>query len=121
MEAAIWEKGFSKAREGGLGQENIDKLANEIGLDMGKYKNDQGECAATVRKDQAELSKVGTRGTPAFYINGRFLSGAQPVDRFKAVIDEELKKANSRIGGDGGTSVENYYNEWVLKKGKQSL
>jgi len=33
---------------------------------------------------------VGVNGTPAFFINGRMLSGAQPFDKFKEVIDEEL-------------------------------
>ena len=36
-------------------------------------------------------------GTPAFIINGRKLSGAQPIDRFKAIIDDEL----ARGGGKG--------------------
>ena len=39
-------------------------------------------------------SKVGVSGTPAFFINGRMLSGAQPFEKFKEVIDEEL--ANKR-------------------------
>jgi predicted DsbA family dithiol-disulfide isomerase len=78
-----------------------------------------GQCKQIIQKDQQELSSVGTRGTPAFYINGRYLSGAQPIDRFKSVIDEELKKANDAVAK--GTSVEAYYSEAVLKKGKKSL
>jgi protein-disulfide isomerase len=35
---------------------------------------------------------VGVTGTPAFFINGRFLSGAQPFDAFKTIIEEELKR-----------------------------
>jgi protein-disulfide isomerase len=31
-------------------------------------------------------------GTPSFFVNGRFLSGAQPFESFKRVIDEELKE-----------------------------
>jgi protein-disulfide isomerase len=49
-------------------------------------------------------NKIGARGTPAFFINGRFLSGAQPLDRFKSIIDEELKKAEAlakKVGGKG--------------------
>jgi len=30
------------------------------------------------------------QGTPAFFINGRFLNGAQPFENFQAIIDEEL-------------------------------
>ena len=70
-------------------------------------------------QDQAELAKVGTTGTPAFYINGRFLSGARPIEQFKAIIDEELKKADERI--KAGTPAEKYYDEWVIGKGKKSL
>ena len=33
---------------------------------------------------------AGVNGTPAFFINGRMLSGAQPFEVFKRIIDEEL-------------------------------
>ena len=36
--------------------------------------------------------EAGVSGTPAFYINGRMLSGAQPFEAFKEIIDEELAK-----------------------------
>jgi len=42
-------------------------------------------------QDQREGAQAGVTGTPAFFINGRFLSGARPFDAFKAVIDQELK------------------------------
>ena len=35
---------------------------------------------------------MGANGTPTFFINGRQVVGAQPIEAFKAVIDEELKK-----------------------------
>jgi protein-disulfide isomerase len=35
-------------------------------------------------------------GTPAFFINGRMLSGAQPFEAFKVIIDEEVAKAGSK-------------------------
>jgi predicted DsbA family dithiol-disulfide isomerase len=119
MEELIWTKGYEANRN--LGQDNMDKLAAEAGLNMDKFHADQnGECKQQVDRDQAELRKVGASGTPGFFINGRFLSGARPIDQFKQLIDEELKKANERIG-KAGTTVDNYYDEWVLKKGKQSL
>ena len=46
----------------------------------------QGE----VDKDVAEANEAGVSGTPAFFINGRALEGAQPFEAFKRVIDEEL-------------------------------
>ncbi len=118
MEKLIWEKGYNAGRN--FSQDNLDSMAKELGLNMDKFKSDMsGECAQVVQKDQRELAQVGARGTPAFFINGRFLSGAQPIDRFKAVIDQELKKANERI--EKGTPVEKYYDEWVLKKGLKKL
>ncbi len=114
----IWVKGFRANRN--LGQDNMEKIAGDVGLNLDQFKKDMaGECKQIVAKDQAELRKVGAGGTPGFFINGRFLSGARPIEHFKQLIDEELKKANERIAK--GTKAEDYYTEWVLKKGKPSL
>jgi len=118
MEKGIWEKGFKDGRN--LSRKRMEKIAGELGLDMGRLKADMdGACKQEIQKDQRQLAQVGTRGTPAFFINGRFLSGARPVDHFKRLIDEELKKANDRIAK--GTKVSKYYQEWVLKKGKKKI
>ena len=50
-----------------------------------------------IEADSAEGTKFGARGTPAFFINGRPLSGAQPFDAFKKVIDEELANADKAM------------------------
>lgn len=52
-------------------------------MDSRKYKD-------AVDADIAEGNEVGVDGTPAIFINGRMVSGAQPYDVFKKVIDEEL-------------------------------
>ncbi len=114
METAIWEKAFA---ERDLSSEKLESLAKNLKLDMKKFKADmEGEtCASWLRESQEELSRVGTRGTPAFYINGRYISGAQPLEAFKAVIDEELAEANEAIAA--GTPVGAYYQTHVLDKG----
>src|ERR1019366_6506628 len=89
-----------------LGPEDLQKYAKEIGLNMDKFKKaiEDKKLAASVEADSAMGAKIGARGTPAFFVNGRFLSGAQPFDRFKALIDEELKKAEAlakKVGGKG--------------------
>ena len=118
MEKLIWEKGYNAGRN--LKADNMEKLAKEAGLDMKKYKEDIGEpCKKLIKQDRDELSKVGVSGTPAFFINGRFLSGARPVDQFKKLVDEELAKANKAI--EGGVKLEDYYKEAVVKKGKKKL
>ncbi len=118
MEHEIWEKAYAKRD---FAPESLEALAKGIGLDMGKYKADKdGACKQKITKDQAEVSAVGTSGTPAFYINGRFLSGARPIDQFKALVDEELKKANDRIS-KGEATAANYYDTFVFKKGLKKL
>ena len=52
---------------------------------------------AKIAEDQALATKVGANGTPAFRINGLELSGAQPIERFKTMIDAELAKATAKI------------------------
>ena len=45
-----------------------------------------------VDADMAQAMELGVSGTPSFFINGRFLSGAQPYESFKRMIDEELRE-----------------------------
>jgi len=54
---------------------------------------DNKKTADLVKAQMAEGSSVGVNGTPAFLINGRLVSGAQPFENFKAVIDDELARA----------------------------
>ena len=115
----LFEKGYNKGRD--FSQGNIDKLAGEVGLDMKKFKSDmEGDCPKQVQADMALMQKFGVGGTPAFFINGRFQSGGGPPERFKPLIEEELKKANERIGKEG-TTLANYYQKWVLEKGKKQM
>ncbi len=80
---------------------NQDKLqvpalkgyAKELGLDAGKFDQclDSNSKAEQVKADMEAGSKVGVSGTPAFFINGIMISGAQPAEEFKKIIDAELK------------------------------
>ena len=49
------------------------------------------EVRARIDEDKSEARRLGVTGTPGFFINGRFLSGAQPFSAFERMIDEELK------------------------------
>ncbi len=82
------------AANGKLAPEDLKATAREIpGIDAGKFDQclDSGSKAPEVEKNRKAGDEVGVSGTPAFFINGRLLSGAQPLDAFKAIIDEELK------------------------------
>ena len=75
-----------------LEPEQLKVYAKELGLDPAKFDAclDSGQKAAQVEKDKEAGSKAGVNGTPAFFINGLQLSGAQPQEEFEALIDQEL-------------------------------
>jgi protein-disulfide isomerase len=54
-----------------------------------------GHIKTMIDEDMTAGGDVGVTGTPAFFVNGRMLSGAQPVERFKAIIDAELAKGSN--------------------------
>ena len=92
-----------------LDRPSLDKYAEEIGLNMAKYKAamDQHLYKDQIDKDSKEGTANGASGTPAFFINGQFLSGAQPFESFKKAIDEELKKADELV--KKGTPMDKLY------------
>ena len=55
---------------------------------------DSGKHAAAIRDSIVEGSKAGVDGTPALFINGRFLAGNQPYGEIEKVIEDELARAN---------------------------
>lgn len=79
----------------GLKREALEKYAEQVGLDMTKFKAalDTRAHKAAVEADSKIADAAGISGTPAFVINGYFVSGAQPFSRFKRVIDRALAEA----------------------------
>jgi protein-disulfide isomerase len=56
---------------------------------------DNNEHQAAVQADMDAVRAAGAQiGTPSFFINGRLLQGAQPIDAFKTAIDRALREAN---------------------------
>jgi protein-disulfide isomerase len=76
-----------------LGQADLKRGAAELGLDTTKFDAcvDTHKLQATVEADLQAGMDAGVDGTPAFFINGRMISGAQPFEVFKRIIDEELE------------------------------
>ncbi len=72
--------------------EELGRFAQQVGLDLAKFEPclSGGLHRAAVQRDIDEGTRLGVDGTPAFFINGRPLSGAQPLDAFVRVIEEEL-------------------------------
>jgi predicted DsbA family dithiol-disulfide isomerase len=81
---------FANPRD--LSVETYNKYAEQLGLDVERFKKDylSAEVKKRVDADAAEAAKLGVTGTPAFFINGYFLSGAKPFEDFKTLIDKNL-------------------------------
>ncbi|MGO9454942.1 MAG: thioredoxin domain-containing protein [Candidatus Binataceae bacterium] len=77
---------------------DLKAIAKNLGLDTGKFDTclDQAKYEAGVQSDLEQGRQLGIDGTPAFFINGRMLVGAQPPESFNQIIDEEL---SSKGGG----------------------
>ena len=139
MDAAIWDKGFKQrqldmsdvpAAEAGQkptkcwdtpeGCKLVVGYAQELGLSVDQFKADmKGPCVQLVQADMRSMQQFQVGATPSFFVNGRFMSGAMPIENFSAIIDEELKKANERV--QQGTPRAEYYKTWVVEKGSKQL
>jgi protein-disulfide isomerase len=77
-----------------LQRDNLLKYATEVGLDTKAFEAalDSPKHTAVVEGDAAEAQSLGATGTPAFFVNGRFMSGAKPFEEFARVINEELTR-----------------------------
>ena len=76
--------------------ETLEGYAADIGLDMDQFQRDVGakEVTRRIDEDLQQAGELGITGTPSFFINGKFLSGAQPFPNFKRVIDDALEKSS---------------------------
>ena len=77
-----------------LAVEQLKAKATELGMNADQFNAclDQGKFASQVAADLEAGTKAGVNGTPAMFINGRFLSGAQPLGEITKVIDDELQR-----------------------------
>lgn len=82
------------ANQKALAVADLKKYAVDLGLDIAKFNEclDNNKFADEVKKDLADGEAAGVDGTPAFFINGRKIVGAQPYESFEKIIEEELKK-----------------------------
>jgi protein-disulfide isomerase len=79
---------------GDLSKADLSKRATDLGLDSAAF-----EACTTANKHESLIktnfddgAALGVTGTPAFFINGRMLVGAQPIEQFRDVINDELSR-----------------------------
>ena len=84
---------FANQRD--LSVPTLEGYAKALDLDMDQFRSDMGaeEVAKRINSDLQQAGSLGVTGTPSFFINGKFLSGAQPFANFKRVIDDALEKS----------------------------
>jgi len=77
-----------------LAVENLKAKAASLGLKADVFNSclDSDKYAAQIQADQKEGSAAGVNGTPAMFINGRFVNGAVPLEQITSVIDDELRR-----------------------------
>ena len=75
-----------------VSEESLKNLAKEAGLDVNAFNRclSSDKFKAAVQQDLIDGAKLGVTGTPTFFINGREISGNQPLEILAAIIEEEL-------------------------------
>lgn len=78
-----------------LGVESLKRYAGEVGLDRGRFDGclHSGEKRPVVARDARDAVELRLTGTPTFFIDGRVLVGAQPIEAFRAAIERAARTA----------------------------
>jgi len=84
---------------GDLSAADLSKRASDLGLDGAAFSAciESKKHDGTIQEYASSGAAAGVTGTPAFFINGRSLVGAQPIEQFRSVINEELQRKGIAI------------------------
>jgi protein-disulfide isomerase len=87
------------ANQRSINRDSMLAEAAELGMDTERFAAciDRGTYTEQVDADMREARSFGITGTPGFLINGRVLTGAQPIENFEAIIDEELRRRGIEV------------------------
>jgi protein-disulfide isomerase len=101
------------ANQSALDRPSLERTAEQIGLDMKRFRTDFDSAAvdARIEADMAAASAAGVRATPSFFVNGRLFEGAPSLDQFRAEIDKEIAKADKLLAQ--GVKPENLYSRLI--------
>src|SRR5262249_9968611 len=81
-------------RQPAFARAELIAYAGELGLDREAFARcvDEHRYASAVQADVDQARQLGVRSTPTFVVNGRVIIGTHPVETFREVIDEELRR-----------------------------
>jgi len=96
----FWEyhdKLFSNQQK--MSRDDLLRYAKELKLNVAQFTKDldSNKYKALIEADSNEAMTLGASGTPAFFVNGRFINGAKPFPEFAKVINAELQRLNLPI------------------------
>lgn len=113
----FWEMGqIMRDNYRALSKENLLRWADNLGLDLNKFKKAQVDpvLRQRVEADRTQAARLGVRFAPSFSINGRYINGLEKYEAFEKLIEEELETAKQLI--KSGVERERVYD--TLMKGR---
>lgn len=94
----IWDNYYAKEKNGenvgAFSKDTLKKIARDLNLDSSAFGQclDSAKYATLVEEATRQGRAFGVTGTPAFFINGKVITGALPYSEFQKAIEDELKK-----------------------------
>ncbi len=102
-----------RAELGSGGRPLLEAIAEELDLDLERFREtlDSHRYRDLVNDDRRLLRELGRSGVPTFFINGRLLVGAQPIEVFREVIERERERARELL--EKGVARDELYRELI--------
>jgi len=81
-----------------LDRDGLIANAGELGLDVARFTAaiDSDRFDAQIDAETKEAISIGANGTPATFVNGRYVRGAQPLSAFEKVVREAIAEADHK-------------------------
>jgi len=93
------------ANQANIDRDHLDQFARQLGLDVSSFDQDltSGRFRARIAADRALGQKYGVDGTPAFFINGRYISGVRTLPELEQAV--ALAKTDAHPGSEMAAAV----------------
>jgi protein-disulfide isomerase len=80
------------AHQDALTRPALERYAADLGLDLPRFRSalDEGVLDAALEADADDAGRLHIQGTPTFFVNGRRIIGAQPLEVFREAVDKAL-------------------------------
>lgn len=108
------------ANRSAMERSDLEAHVRTVGANLRRVRRlvDRHAHQARIEQDQGLARNIGAAGTPTFFINGRKLTGAQPIDAFVRLIDEVKLQAEQRV--QQGTARADVY-EAIIASGMRQV